>query len=291
LEQSYPCIEVIVVDDGSSDGTANLLEGWSTRIKVLHQSNSGPSAARNHGARHASGDVFAFLDSDDLWLPDKIALQIALMDEFGEGMSCCVCNSLIFNNLQQEPGDAFRIAGIFPERERAIWKNPGEVLASRFLLFNQVAAIRRESFFKVGGYNPRIRILEDHDLALRLAASGGAWGVIAAPLVRKRNDTKGIGVACGEDVLAHARARRIALSGALESGLIRDSQMRRQLQRRLMAVAKEIRNETWISSGSRFERWMGTLGRMWSRVGNSLARRRFPKVLTEEVPVRNQMQS
>jgi glycosyltransferase involved in cell wall biosynthesis len=291
LEQSYPCIEVIVVDDGSNDGTAKMLEGWSNRIKVLHQPNAGPSAARNHGARHASGDVFAFLDSDDLWLPDKIERQIALMDEFGKGMSCCVCNSLIFNNLQQEPEDAFHIARLFPETEIAIWKNPGEVLASRFLLFNQVAAIRRESFFKVGGYNSRIRILEDHDLALRLAAAGGAWGLIKAPLVRKRNDTKGIGVACGEDVLAHARARRIALSGVLESGLIRDSQMRLQLQRQLMAVAKEIRNETWIASGSSLKRSLGTLRRMWLRVGNYLARRRFPKVLTEEVPTRERLQS
>ena len=178
LDQSYSCKEVIVVDDGSSDGTRKLLDAWSSKIKVLHQPNSGPSDARNHGARHASGEILAFLDSDDVWMPDKIERQVSLMEEYGEEMICCVCNSLIFSGLENKNTDAFSIAAIETEHVEAIWKNPGEVLASRFLLFNQVAAIRREPFIRVGGYNPRLRLLEDHELALRLAALDGVWGII-----------------------------------------------------------------------------------------------------------------
>lgn len=287
LGQTYPCVEVIVVDDGSSDGTAKLLEECSERIKLLHQENAGPSAARNHGARHASGDVFAFLDSDDVWIPEKIERQVALMDQAGSMMTCCVCNSLISSGLKNITRDAFGVAAIDCKHERAVWKNPGEVLASRFLLFNQVAAIRRESFIKLGGFNTRMRVLEDHELALRLAAMGGVWGIISAPLVEKRNDTRGIGVVCCENSLAHARAQRIAMAAVLESGLIRDGKMRSQLKGRLNANAREIRNETRLASSAWFQRALGRMGRVWLRGLNFISRKRYPKAETEQFFVMN----
>jgi len=287
LDQSYPQIEVIVVDDGSSDETADLLKEYSPQVTVLHQTNSGPSVARNHGARHASGDIFAFLDSDDVWMRDKIERQVSLMDECGARMTCCVCNSLISNGVQCNDRDSFGIAAIESKQERAVWKNPGEVLASRFLLFNQVAAIRRESFVKVGGYNPKMRLLEDHELALRLAALGGVWGIISMPLVRKHNDTRGIGVVCCENSLAHAKAQRVAMASVLESGLVRDGQMRRQLKRRLRANAREVRNETMLANAGWANRSLGRLGCVWSRMGNFIARKGFPKVVTEEISVTN----
>jgi len=287
LNQSYPYLEVIVVDDGSSDGTTKLLEEYSKRIKLLHQENAGPSAARNLGARHASGDVFAFLDSDDVWMPEKIERQVALMDQWGGMMTCCVCNSLIFNELKNETCDAFGIAAMDCEHERAVWKNPGEVLASRFLLFNQVAAIRRESFIRLGGFNTRMRVLEDYELALRLAAMGGVWGIISTPLVQKRNNTRGIGVVCCENSLAHARAQRIAMAAVFESGLIRDGKMRRQLKGRLNANAREIRNETRLASSAWFQRALGCVGRVWLRGIKFISRKRFPKAETEEFFVIN----
>ena len=282
LDQTYPCMEVIVIDDGSSDETAKLLEKYLGRITILHQSNAGPSVARNHGVRHASGDIFAFLDSDDVWMPDKIERQVSMMDSCGMDMSCCICNTLISNGLQNNDQDAFGIAAIRSEHERALWKNPGEVLASRFLLFNQAAAIRREAFVKVGGYNPRLRLLEDHELALRIAALGGTWGMISTPLVRKNNGTKGIGVVCCEDSLAHAKAQRVALTSVLESGLVRDEQMRRQLKRRISANAREIRNETMVAAGGLTGQSLGRLGRLLVRAESFIARRRFPKPVTEE---------
>jgi hypothetical protein len=218
---------------------------------------------------------------------DKIERQVALMDECGARMTCCVCNSLISNGIQCDDRESFGIAAIESEQERAVWKNPGEVLASRFLLFNQVAAIRRESFVKVGGYNPKMRLLEDHELALRLAALGGVWGIISMPLVRKYNDTRGIGVVCCENSLAHSKAQRVALASVLESGLVRDGQMRRQLKRRLRANAREVRNETMLANAGWANRSLGRLGCVWSRMGNFLARKRFPKALTEEISVTN----
>ena len=286
LDQTYPSIEVIVVDDGSTDDTAERLSTFLPRIKLLRQKNAGPSAARNHGARHADGEILAFLDSDDVWMSDKIARQAALMEAHGNAMTCCVCNAQIIDGKIKKNTNAFGIAGIESQHEEAVWNNPGEVLATRFLLFNQVAAIRRDSFVKVGGYNQRISLLEDHDLALKLASVGGVWGMITTQMVIKSNETEGIGVECVKNPLEHARAQRIAITGVLESGLIRNEKMRRYMEKRLRGNAREIKNEERILSSEWMERLIGRIGRVGSSIGNFIARRSFPKAVTQEVTVK-----
>jgi glycosyltransferase involved in cell wall biosynthesis len=76
LAQTYQLIEIIVIDDGSSDRTAEVAQSFGSLIRYEYQSNSGSSAARNRGIELASGEFIAFLDADDLWLEDKLALQI-----------------------------------------------------------------------------------------------------------------------------------------------------------------------------------------------------------------------
>jgi glycosyltransferase involved in cell wall biosynthesis len=79
LAQTYGHIEVIVVDDGSRDGTAQALRQFGRQVVVLRQENGGPSLARKFGASKARGSILAFLDSDDEWLPDKIEKQVGMM--------------------------------------------------------------------------------------------------------------------------------------------------------------------------------------------------------------------
>lgn len=76
LSQNYSNIELIVIDDGSSDGTPELAARFGSRVKVLRQKNAGPAAARNRGIAEARGEFIAFLDADDVWLPGKITLQV-----------------------------------------------------------------------------------------------------------------------------------------------------------------------------------------------------------------------
>jgi len=171
LGQTYENIEVVVVDDGSTDDTLVMLARYGRRISVITQKNAGPSAARNRGIQAASGDIIAFLDSDDIWLPDKIRRQVALLQRVPKSVPCCVCDATL-QFTSRPVTTSFENADLEPAEEEGLWLNPTETLINRFVLFNQTAAIRREALGKVGSFDETLRYLEDADLALRLSLLG-----------------------------------------------------------------------------------------------------------------------
>ena len=105
------------------------------------------------------------------------------------------------------------------------------------------------------------------------------------PLVKKRNDTRGIGVVCGENSLKHSNAQRVALSSALESGWIRDARMRQQLKQRLRLNMFQIRNEAKLASSGWFNNTLGYIGIFLKRVGVFVMRHFMPKAITEGLPL------
>ena len=80
LSQTYESLEIVVVDDGSTDATPEILRAYRDRIQNLRQENSGPSAARNLGIEHSTGEFLCFLDADDIWIAEKTASQVALLE-------------------------------------------------------------------------------------------------------------------------------------------------------------------------------------------------------------------
>lgn len=89
LAQTFKDLEVIVADDGSTDGTQGVVQGIAGKVIYKRQANAGPVAARNLGVAHSSGEYVAFLDHDDLWYPDKLEKQVAILDRHADiGLTC-----------------------------------------------------------------------------------------------------------------------------------------------------------------------------------------------------------
>ncbi len=177
LAQTHRIDEIIVVDDGSDDGTGALLdERYGDRIRYVWQANAGVSAARNHGLRLARGRYLALLDSDDVWLPEKTALQVALLRAHPDfGMVLCDVECV-------DP--AGRTIEIVHRRE--VFREDGPAL--RWAIHSPALApasaiLRREVYEDVGGFDESLRTAEDIDFHLRVAQR---WpmGVVESPLVR-----------------------------------------------------------------------------------------------------------
>lgn len=189
FQQTYSNFELIVVDDGSTDDTQSRLRQYGNRIRVVTQDNAGPAVARNRGVEVAHGEIIAFQDSDDLWKPSKLRRQVSLLEKAGRSVPCCLSNVLM-RVVEGKEFTSFGTSLIVPRYEEGIWLNVQEVLATRFVLFNQAVAIWRESFEKTGGFDENLKYLEDYDLPLRLALEG-PWAIIREPLVIYREGTEG----------------------------------------------------------------------------------------------------
>ncbi|HVK50170.1 MAG TPA: glycosyltransferase [Pseudoxanthomonas sp.] len=185
LAQTRAVEEIIVVDDGSTDGTGHALQArFGDRIRYVWQANAGVSAARNHGMRLAQGRYFALLDSDDEWLPDKTQAQIEWLQARPDfGMVVC--------DVQRVDRDGAPI-DVFHRRE--VIREDGRVL--RYLIHNPALApasaiLRREVFEDVGGFDESLRTAEDIDFHLRIAQR---WpiGVVELPLVRAMRGHDGL---------------------------------------------------------------------------------------------------
>lgn len=279
LGQSYQPIEVIVVDDGSTDHTTEVLSSYGDRIRVIRQENRGPSAARNTGVAACIGKIVAFLDSDDTWEVGKLERQVRLLERGGKEVVCCVCNAELISKGGPHQ-TSFGVANVLSDLREGYWINPAPILASRFILFNQVVAIRKEAFVRVGGFKEHMRLLEDHDLAFRLALLG-PWAFISDPLVRKYNDEDGVGVQAMGSELVHAKAWGQAFKGYLNESLSSHDDVMRTVQRMSRNATLEIRGVEMAASSQPASRAIGRMILATLKVRVALWRRRnsWPRVI------------
>lgn len=171
LAQTYRPLEVIVVDDGSTDDTPSVLGGYGDAIKAIRRENGGPAAARNAGIRASTGEAIAWLDSDDYWEPEKIETQAALLDAAGPQVICALGNSLE-RWADGKTVDSFRNNRFLPVPHEGILENPSEILLTRFVLFNPNALVRRAPLFEAGLFDESLSVLEDYRLAIALSLAG-----------------------------------------------------------------------------------------------------------------------
>lgn len=170
LAQTYRPLEIILVDDGSSDDTASVARKYPD-IRVISQDNSGPAAARNRGVSEASGVFIAFQDADDLWHPEKLSRQAARFQGRPE-LELCTCQ--IENFWTPE----------LPE-EALSYGDPrlGKVYTG-FVM--QTLLVRRPSFERVGPLRAEFRTGEDSDWFMRARDLGVVMEIIPEVLVRRR---------------------------------------------------------------------------------------------------------
>ena len=165
--QTFSDLEVIVVDDGSSDDTTQRVRAWGDRVILHRQANAGPAAARNHGMRHARGELIAFLDADDVWLPTKLARQVAYFDQFPEtGLLHChaITTNATLSVMLETPE---RPAGPFT----APINNYCALFHCDFFVKTLTVVVPRRVIQDVGGFDERREFhIEDWDLWLRIAA-------------------------------------------------------------------------------------------------------------------------
>jgi hypothetical protein len=177
LDQTYPRLEVVVVDDGSTDGTAAAAQSFGSRVHYLYKANGGLASAWNAGIKRASGEILAFLDADDTWLPDLVTRQVGVFVSRPEIDGVCVWARFVDEHGRELPDV------IGPSFDGDLLRQL--LLGGNALLFSTVA-VRRTVFDRVGLFDPMFRQAQDWNMTLRMAAAGVRFASIPTALVRRR---------------------------------------------------------------------------------------------------------
>lgn len=265
LAQSYQDVEVIVVNDGSTDGTAQVLEQFGSRIRVLHQHNAGLAAARNAGTRAATGEFVAWMDGDDLAMPERLRIQVGLLVSkpgimlVSSDFSAFVTGETDFNRSHictyyhsvRRQGGVARIYGYRDvievgtrARERSVVVRWGDVYESLLwgnFVHPPTVMVRRDVFDVVGFFDETIHYSSDYDLIIRIARSG-PFVYVDAPLLRYRVSATQMshGAAGGRMPLETARIlEKVRLSDPLVYAR-NPALFRRRIAESLMSAAEMI---------------------------------------------------
>jgi glycosyltransferase involved in cell wall biosynthesis len=166
LAQTYADFELIVVDDGSKDGTADVVKSMvrqDKRVMLVQQTNRGLAGARNSALRAARGDFFALLDSDDLWEPEFLAEQMAIMEARPE-VDIVTGNGWYLGGAKDG-----QLARPFPDSRPA--PDLASIIGDEWSVFI-MSVVRRHVYTTIGPYDENMRSNEDYDYGLRAAVAG-----------------------------------------------------------------------------------------------------------------------
>jgi glycosyltransferase involved in cell wall biosynthesis len=184
LAQDHDAVEVIVVDDGSTDGTAGVLSHYAERVTVIRQENAGVSAARNRGAEEARGELIAFLDQDDVWETGMLSTQVHYLERHPDS-ALVYADSWVIDAMGKVRG---RRSSYLRYLEGDIFD---DLLQRGNFIPIETSLMRTAVFRELGGFHVSLRYLEDFDLFLRIAR-GHSIGCQTAVLAKYRVHDKNL---------------------------------------------------------------------------------------------------
>ena len=217
VAQTHPDVEIIVVDDGSTDRTPAVLEQFGNRITVVRQANRGIGGARNAGVRVATGDVIALLDADDEWLPERAARCVDLLASRPD-VGFVTTDAVLVDDAGIPTGETYLDQVPFPDSAFA-----AEIVQRNFVWSG--AFVRRSVLDAAGPFDESRPLgADDYDMWLRLIAEGVTPGIVREPLARYRmprrqREPTRRQVASGPKPGAGAPSPRVLAPGCLRSGL------------------------------------------------------------------------
>ncbi|WP_211091371.1 glycosyltransferase family 2 protein [Pseudothauera rhizosphaerae] len=204
--QHYGNLEIVVVDDGSTDGTADHVGAEFPDVRLFRKANGGAATARNLGMREARGEYVAFLDADDVWLPGKLKAQIDYLDAHPDlGL---VCGGFSFwtadaDGSFPDPDTLFPPVGEAPpEAENSGWVYH-KLLLSNFV-WTSTVVMRRALIERIGGYDEKLRLGQDYDYWLRASRETEIHRLGAVMALYRRHDASATARGRGSPGTNHA---------------------------------------------------------------------------------------
>ncbi len=228
LAQTFQAYEIIVVDDGSTDKTQDILRGFKGQIHCIFQENCGPSSARNAGIKIAQGEYIGFLDADDLWTPTKLEVQLDYMKRYPDIALVC-SDHQDFDVEGDLPGSWLGSKRIFEDSD--ISEGPIQNAFLQLIQDNFISTptviLKKACFEEIGGFDEEIWSVEDRDLWLRISAS---FSIACIPKIfcKRRRHQSNISKRQGELTLK-GRIRVLEKNWRLFPGLVPDLIWRREL--------------------------------------------------------------